>query len=87
MFVPGHVVSMYVATGGASGMSLGSDEKEIILLVFAIIDAAANKVNNYEIDSVAFRVIYSLQLPNTHFVTLFICLTSNSCSWYIIFTV
>ncbi|XP_037051284.1 RNA-binding protein fusilli isoform X1 [Bradysia coprophila] len=44
MFVPGHVVSMYVATGGASGLSLGSDEKEIILLVFAIIDVATNKV-------------------------------------------
>lgn len=46
MFVPGHVVSMYVATGGASGLSLGSDEKEIILLVFAIIDAVANKVSS-----------------------------------------
>lgn len=45
MFVPGHVVSMYVATGGASGLLLGSDEKEIILLVFAIIDAATNKVS------------------------------------------
>ncbi|KAJ6647674.1 RNA-binding protein fusilli [Pseudolycoriella hygida] len=43
MFVPGHVVSMYVATGGASGLSLGSDEKEIILLVFAIIDVVTNK--------------------------------------------
>lgn len=47
MFVPGHVVSMYVATGGASGLSLGSDEKEIILLVFAIIDATTNKVRSY----------------------------------------
>lgn len=46
MFVPGHVVSMYVATGGASGLSLGSDEKEIILLVFAIIDAVTNKVSH-----------------------------------------
>lgn len=45
MFVPGHVVSMYVATGGASGLSLGSDEKEIILLVFAIVDVATNKVS------------------------------------------
>ncbi len=45
MFVPGHVVSMYVATGGASGLSLGSDEKEIILLVFAIIDVVTNKVS------------------------------------------
>lgn len=49
MFVPGHVVSMYVATGGASGLSLGSDEKEIILLVFAIIDAATNKVSPHPI--------------------------------------
>uniref|UniRef100_A0A336N0R6 CSON000256 protein n=1 Tax=Culicoides sonorensis TaxID=179676 RepID=A0A336N0R6_CULSO len=33
MLVPGHLVSLYVATCGASGQNLGSDEKEIILLV------------------------------------------------------
>lgn len=40
----GHVVSMYVATSGASGQLLGSDEKEVILLVYAVIDTATNKV-------------------------------------------
>lgn len=45
MKVPGHIVSMYVATSGANGPLLGSDEKEIILLVYAIIDANTNKVS------------------------------------------
>lgn len=45
MLVPGHVVSMYVATGGSGGLSLGSDEKEIVLLVFVIIDDRTTKVS------------------------------------------
>lgn len=45
MLVPGHVVSMYVATGGSGGLSLGSDEKEIVLLVFVIIDDRTQKVS------------------------------------------
>ena len=45
MLISGHVVSMYVGTSGASGQLLGSDEKEIILLVYAIIDASTNKVS------------------------------------------
>lgn len=47
MLVREPVVSMYVATSGASGQLLGSDEKEIILLVFAVIDAASNTVSNF----------------------------------------
>lgn len=45
MKVPGHIVSMYVGTSGANGPLLGSDEKEIILLVYAIIEASTNKVS------------------------------------------
>jgi hypothetical protein len=41
-----YVVSMYLATGGASGNLLGSDEKEIIYLVFGIIDAQNKEVSD-----------------------------------------
>lgn len=47
MLVPGHVVSMYLSTGGVSGASLGSDEKEIILLVYVIIDDRTSKVSPF----------------------------------------
>lgn len=45
MLVPGHVVSMYVATGGTSGQLLGSDEKEIVLLIYVVIDVSTAKVS------------------------------------------
>lgn len=45
MLVPGHVVSLYVATSGLGGSALGSDEKEIILLVYVIIDVQTTKVS------------------------------------------
>lgn len=41
-----YVVSMYLATGGASGHLLGSDEKEIIYLVFGIIDFQNKEVSD-----------------------------------------
>lgn len=44
MLVPGHVCSLYVATGGANGSALGSDEKEIVMLDYAIIDVITNEV-------------------------------------------
>lgn len=45
MMTPGHIVSMYVTTSGLTGPQLGSDEKEIILLVYAVIDPASSKVS------------------------------------------
>lgn len=45
MLVPGHLVSLYVATSGASGSNLGSDEKEVILLVYAIIEVQTARVS------------------------------------------
>lgn len=42
----GHVVSMYLSTCGASGQLLGSDEKEIIYLVFGIIDLQNKEVSD-----------------------------------------
>lgn len=43
---PKHVVSMFLATGGAGGNLLGSDEKEIIYLVFGIIDLQNKEVSD-----------------------------------------
>ncbi|XP_063696115.1 RNA-binding protein fusilli isoform X1 [Culicoides brevitarsis] len=48
MLVPGHLVSLYVATCGASGPNLGSDEKEIILLVYTIIDVQTSRIVGYK---------------------------------------
>jgi len=42
----GHVISMYLATCGANGHLLGSDEKEIIYLVFGIIDLQIKEVSD-----------------------------------------
>ncbi|GAB0087029.1 RNA-binding protein fusilli [Sergentomyia squamirostris] len=44
MLMPGHIVSLYVATCGAGGPGLGSDEKEIVLLVYVIIDASTTNI-------------------------------------------
>lgn len=41
-----HVISMYLATCGANGHLLGSDEKEIIYLVFGIIDLQNKEVSD-----------------------------------------
>lgn len=69
MLVREPVVSMYVATSGASGQLLGSDEKEIILLVFAVIDAASNTVS------------FCLIFKNIIFYLIYIIFTrSRTCS-------
>ncbi|XP_059608445.1 RNA-binding protein fusilli isoform X2 [Phlebotomus argentipes] len=44
MLMPGHVVSLYVATCGLGGPGLGSDEKEVVLLVYVIIDASTTNI-------------------------------------------
>lgn len=41
----GHIISMYLATCGANASLLGSDEKEIIYLVFGIIDLQNKEVS------------------------------------------
>lgn len=45
MLVPGHVCSLYLATGGANGPALGSDEKEIVMLDYTVIDALTKEVS------------------------------------------
>lgn len=44
---PRHAVSMFMATAGAGGNLLGSDEKEIIYLVFGIIDLQNKEVSDH----------------------------------------
>lgn len=39
-----YVVALYVTTAGLQGNSLGSDEEEITLLVYVLIDVLQNKV-------------------------------------------
>lgn len=41
---PSHLVALYVATAGLQGNALGSDEEEITLLVYVLIDVLQNKV-------------------------------------------
>lgn len=42
-----YIVSMFLATGGASGNLLGSDEREIIYLVFGIINLQNKEVSDH----------------------------------------
>lgn len=42
---PTHLVALYVATAGLQDNALGSDEEEITLLVYVLIDVLQNKVN------------------------------------------
>ena len=46
-----YVVSMYLATAGVSGSLLGSDEKEIIYMVFGIIDLQTKEVSDHIVKS------------------------------------
>lgn len=39
-----YVVALYVTTAGLQGNALGSDEEEITLLVYVLIDVLQNKV-------------------------------------------
>lgn len=41
---PHHICVVYVATAGVQGNLLGSDEQEIVLLIYIIIDVVQNKV-------------------------------------------
>ncbi|KAH8320397.1 hypothetical protein KR067_002087 [Drosophila pandora] len=44
MQVPEHIVSLYIATCGQNGPGLGSDEKEIILLVFVLLEVTSGQI-------------------------------------------
>ncbi|XP_067628955.1 RNA-binding protein fusilli-like [Eurosta solidaginis] len=44
MQVPEHLVSLYIATCGQNGPAMGTDEKEIILLVYVILEANSGTI-------------------------------------------
>ncbi|XP_070135336.1 RNA-binding protein fusilli isoform X2 [Drosophila bipectinata] len=44
MQVPEHIVSLYIATCGQNGPGLGSDEKEIILMVFVLLEVTSGQI-------------------------------------------
>ncbi|XP_050293632.1 RNA-binding protein fusilli [Anthonomus grandis grandis] len=41
---PHHICVLYVTTGGLQGPLLGSDEQEIVLLIYVIVDVLQNKI-------------------------------------------
>lgn len=45
MLVPQHVCVLYLATAGLQGPAMGSDEEEVVLLIYVLIDVQQNKVN------------------------------------------
>ncbi|XP_074103071.1 RNA-binding protein fusilli isoform X2 [Cotesia typhae] len=45
---PSHLVVLYVATAGLQGNALGSDEEEIILIIYVLIDVLQNKVIGHQ---------------------------------------
>ncbi|CAO1383800.1 unnamed protein product [Diamesa hyperborea] len=64
----GHVISMYLATAGAGGSLLGADEKEIIYLVFGIIDLQNNEiigVKEYLVRPLGGAFVKAASSPNT----------------------
>lgn len=44
MIGPHHICVLYVATAGLQGPLMGSDEQEIVLLIYVIIDSVQNQV-------------------------------------------
>lgn len=76
MLVPGHIVALYVATGGQHGPGLGSDEKEVVLLVYVIIDVANESVSrtrllsSIAISKLTVPVFINLLLPLGRHVVL-----------------
>ena len=44
---------LYVATAGLQGNALGSDEQEVVLLVYVIVEVSANKVSPLTLAPVA----------------------------------
>lgn len=46
---PHHICVLYVATAGLQGALMGSDEQEIVLLIYVIVDVVQNKVRKLEV--------------------------------------
>lgn len=58
MIGPQHICVVYVATAGLQGPLMGSDEQEIVLLIYVIIDAVQKKVSS---NSIGFFVKLSVK--------------------------
>lgn len=54
---PDYLVLLFTTTSGASGDQLGSDEKEIVQLVWQVVDLATKKVISYFPMMVCMRVM------------------------------
>lgn len=46
---PHHICILYVATAGLQGPLMGSDEQEIVLLIYVIVDVIQNKVSRIDL--------------------------------------
>ncbi|CAH1987681.1 unnamed protein product [Acanthoscelides obtectus] len=46
MIGPHYVCVLYVATAGLQGPLMGSDEQEIVLLIYVIVDVVHNKIDS-----------------------------------------
>uniref|UniRef100_A0A4W3K466 Epithelial splicing regulatory protein 2 n=1 Tax=Callorhinchus milii TaxID=7868 RepID=A0A4W3K466_CALMI len=51
------LVVLYGATAGANGAKLGSDEREIVLLVWQVVDLHNKKVMQSDLDSFLFKIL------------------------------
>lgn len=58
-----YAVSMFLATAGAGGNLLGSDEKEIIYLVFGIIDLQNKEVSKHIDETMYLCSIVQYKIP------------------------
>lgn len=58
-----YLCAFYVATAGLQGASLGSDEEEIVLLIYVIIDMTQNKVSRFGFHIVTLSRRRPLLLP------------------------
>lgn len=65
---------MYLATGGANGPALGSDEKEIVMLEYTVIDVLTNEVSDHSLFAFISFYIYCY---------LFISVIFDSCNMFL----
>lgn len=65
---PEHVVSLYIATCGQNGPGLGSDEKEIILLVYVLLEVSTGQVSTLKAVGVGESKAQAPPTERRHFV-------------------
>lgn len=84
MIGPQHICVVYVATAGLQGPLMGSDEQEIVLLIYVIIDAVQKKVRSEIFYEKALMQLskylcrnYQQNWPEVHFFSYINLLTIN----------